>query len=126
MDTSRHCGRGAAEYSRPDRRAGAQWRTRLEKVPAGIEAEAVRFRGRRRGEESSEPLADDGDESEVKAEHMEPMDTSDRHDVGRRSRSGSRAQSSTWEATGEVTGAPTQGKRGRARGDWVGRRARGE
>lgn len=86
----------------------------------------MRFRGRRRGEESSEPLADDGDESEVKAEHMEPMDTSDRHDVGRRSRSGSRAQSSTWEATGEVTGAPTQGKRGRARGEWVGRRARGE
>jgi hypothetical protein len=98
-DTSRHCGQETRDGARPESLLrwrdtpvpGAQRREGLGKVPAGIEADAVSLRGLERGEESSDPLADDGDESEVKAEHIDPMDTSDRHDIGRRSRSRSPA-----------------------------------
>ena len=60
-------------------------RPMLEKMPAGMDAEAVSLWGRGRGEASREPLADDGEEMDVKAEHIEPMETSERHDIMRRS-----------------------------------------
>mmetsp|Transcript_42736 Transcript_42736/g.138618 ORF Transcript_42736/g.138618 Transcript_42736/m.138618 type:complete len:226 (+) Transcript_42736:250-927(+) len=54
---------------------------RFGNVPAGIDADVVRVRAAPRGELSCEPEADE--ESEVKAEHIDPIETSERVDVGR-------------------------------------------
>mmetsp|Transcript_6202 Transcript_6202/g.19090 ORF Transcript_6202/g.19090 Transcript_6202/m.19090 type:complete len:236 (+) Transcript_6202:251-958(+) len=82
-----HAARGARmrvpfaprKYSRA-RQLRRRW-CRFGNVPAGIDAAVVRVRAAPRGELSCEPEADE--ESEVKAEHIDPIETSERVDVGR-------------------------------------------